>query len=173
MLTNLHRERNIKKRGKRRLQSEDWVKRGLGSCCSPVDIPVVRGEVGHACHCLFLHFLSPHFSLTMYNFIKSLQLLFFAVLPSPPTLFRSFLAQSSRCILILPHLIFPSTFWASDLFASFFISHFLNMTGPCQSSPHQFRLKPFLWEDQRKIKIGGRGSWQLETWEGKNCIVHD
>ena len=38
----------------------------------------------------------------------------------------------------LPRLHFPSTFWASALFARF-VSHLLYMTSPC--APHQFLLR--------------------------------
>ena len=58
-------------------------------------------------------------SLTTFS-INRLQLLSFAVvLHSPPTLLRSFLTQSSHHILSLPRLLFSSSFWESDLFASF------------------------------------------------------
>ena len=39
--------------------------------CSPLDISVVRGEVGHGYHRLFLRLFCPHLSLTT-RFLKSL-----------------------------------------------------------------------------------------------------
>ena len=55
---------------------------------------------------------SPHFSLTAFS-VNSLQLLSAVVLHSPPTLSRSLLTQSFHPILGLPHLLVPSTIWAS------------------------------------------------------------
>ena len=60
-----------------------------------------------------------HFSLTAFS-INNLQLLSLAaVLRSPLTLSRSLLTQSSHHILGLSCLLFPSIFWASDVFATF------------------------------------------------------
>ena len=73
-------------------------------------------------------FSFPHFSLPAFS-ITSLQLVSFAVvLHSPPTLSRYLLMQSFHRILGFPRLFFPSTFWASALFANFVISHSFHMS---------------------------------------------
>ena len=76
---------------------------------------------------IIFFFDSPHLSLTAVS-INSLQLLLcFVVFRSPPTLSRSLITQSFHRILGLPHLHFPSTFWASYL-CQFFISRSFPMT---------------------------------------------
>ena len=117
--------------------------RNTFTCCYPLGIPVVRGDIGHGYSRLFLC-LSSLRSLRSF-YINSLQLrLPFAVVPhSPPTLSRSLLTQSSHRILCLPQLLFPSAFWASDL-CQFFISHAFDITGPFQPIPHHLLLETFL-----------------------------
>ena len=103
-------------------------------CYSPL-VPVVRGEVAMVTVIFSLSFLSsPHFSPTVFS-INSLQLLltFAVVLHSPPNLSLSLLTQSSHHILGLLRLLFPSTFWASALFANF-LSPILS-TCPAHFSP--------------------------------------
>ena len=67
-------------------------------------------------------FFSPHFSLTAFS-VNCFQLLlyfvFAVILSYPLILSRSLLTLSSHRILRLPRLRFPSTFWASPLFANF------------------------------------------------------
>ena len=90
-------------------------------CCSPLSVPVVRGEVAMATVISSLSFLSSsHFSLATFS-ITSLQLLpsFAIVLPSPPTRSRSLLAQSSHYIPGLPHLHFNPLSGPSALFSNF------------------------------------------------------
>ena len=94
-------------------------------CCSPLDIPVVRSEVGHGYRRLILSVFSPHFSLTAFSINCLHLLLSFAVaLHSPPTLSRSLLTQSFHRILGLTRLPFPSTFYASELFVIFSNTNF-------------------------------------------------
>ena len=67
-------------------------------------------------------FISSFLSLRSLSINSLLLFLSVAVvLHSPPTLSNSryLLTQSSHHILCLLRLLFPSTFWASDLFASF------------------------------------------------------
>ena len=44
---------------------------------------------------------------------------------------------TSQPILGLPHLRFPSTIWASDLFANFSSTVLFHMSGPFQPTPHR------------------------------------
>ena len=90
----------------------------MSVCYSHLGTFVIMGEVAMVTGVFFSSLLSD-FSLTTFS-INSLQLFlsFAVVLHSPPTLSRSLLKQSSHRTLGLPRILFPSTFWASHLFAS-------------------------------------------------------
>ena len=114
-----------------------FLQLNCGCCCSPLVVPVVKGEVCHG-YCrpyVVFSFLSS-FCRTMFS-INSRQLLSFAViLHSTPTL-----------NVVIPSLFrsssptFPSSFLATGLFCEFFISHSFHMTSPFLSTPHTFLLK--------------------------------
>ena len=71
--------------------------------CSPLDNPVIRGEVGWP-------WLPLSFSSSFLSSINSLQFHLFHFSPSHSL--QICLRASSHHILGLPHLLFPSTFWA-------------------------------------------------------------
>ena len=96
---------------------ENWTQpvRTTSSCCSPLVVPVIRGDVGHGYYRLlfvsFFHYVLYHQSLTTPIFCHcspfsshSFQISLTAVLPSH--------SRSSS-----PP--FPSTFWASHLYVTY------------------------------------------------------
>ena len=112
----------------------------MWNCCSPLVVPVVRGEVGPGyCHLFFVcSFLAP-LSLTAFS-VSSRQLLSVTnVLHSSPSLSRCLLRQFSHHIIGLPRLPFHSTFWTSPVFPIFhlllLISFFLHLSFTPTSIP--------------------------------------
>ena len=107
--------------------------------CSPLVVPVVRGEVAMVTVIFSSSFLSsPHFSLTEFSIARLQIPPFFS-----PSISRSPLSQSSHRILWLPRLLFLSDFCASAPFA-LFISHSFHISSLFQPIHYQFLLNIFI-----------------------------
>ena len=101
----------------------DWEAAQWDTSAEEWEREVPGAAYASRCVLLFLCLLSSLRSLSTVS--NSYLLLLFSIL------FKYLLTQSFNCVLSLPHLIFPSTYWGSVLFASFpssilstWLSHF-------------------------------------------------
>ena len=115
-------------------------------CCSPLSVPVVRGEGDHGyCHLFFV-----------FSFLLSLFSRYVLYHQSPtPSIFcycSPFSSHSFQISLspVLPLHSWPSsppfqsTFWAICSLFQFFYTYSFHMSSPFQPTLHHFLLKPFL-----------------------------